>query len=1015
MDERACWCGLMRDLGPGDGQRRYMGPTMPRKKLRSGGPRPVDLISDENGGTRRQRSERSRNSGLLNGGPTRYTDLRYRSNRGLNAGGSLASLPAADRGKTNGIAPERDSGSLEECERASGGVTLLESTEGAYAAVIKCSISGDLSTLDVYGDTNYESPSVLHFFTDSTGPRVQFTLHRMENKETQLDICRDCARILVDENCTCLGFVLRTPRRLQLDARRKFGCAKSTEVPSTTVLQFVSNNTNRIKMVQANLRESKKCKVCVLPTQEDLKKELCALGSIEQEPVEESPPDEPRSKFLHKERFRSLEPRRAHSHSRSSSDSAHRIVVPSSPERVKGSTHIPVVSTNTFYTRKDSLQKHAFSNLDTIRQTRSKTPNLAQSKLWNLDDEGERETPEKFEPQLCYKFDDGASYTITNQDFKCLYNHDWINDTILDFFTKYYVEKAVRNSIVTHEEVYIMSSFFYTKLISDPTDYYGNIKKWVSNSNLFQKKYVVVPININFHWFGCIITNLDSLMKFFERLSDNEKAKLSSKVAYTCTVNKSPRPSPEAPAGDIVSRLSSRNNTPSTTEEDDDEVSVSAPIVKILTFDSLRQTHSREIDPLKDFLIAYAKDKYSIDLDKSLIKMKTCAVPQQPNLSDCGVHVILNTMKFFENPQGTIEIWRLAKSRSKASTKTINEYFERNKRSSARRDLRDILWHLQKEQIKLMEEKNEAREGNSDIHKEEDEGDLEIIEELSKHREAQPCQNNQSVENPDEYNSHQLIQTDSLSATMASNENFSSNTNFQHSSETDKKEELNEMPSKSHIRHQNKGDSANSTQSLMLPLSQRRYLESSPMKSSNEDTLPVTTSPYFRTSGSRSGEPTRDNENNKRLVSTRLLDRLDNQEAKRRSFPSPGPFEDLAINEDKSSSLAIGAGTRDSQSSESSVGNDGMISLSDNTHDDDVNLIGRDTLTQVQRKLDTELNGRMSDEGIPVSRSLSDAPLLARNSIRTHHRLKARSPNGSDSDLVDELSTGHHIEMITSD
>ncbi|QLQ80535.1 hypothetical protein HG537_0D05360 [Torulaspora globosa] len=1008
QDIRACWCCLMRDLGPSDGQCRDMGPGMSRKKLGSGGPGPVNYMNDENrSSTRRPRGGRSKVVSSSNSGPSRYTGARYRSNRELKGGGSIVSLVAAQRGIIAFEKVSENSAAVEHsaaAERPGGG--LMGST-GEDCTTVKYSISGELSSLDVHGNADRTVTSVLDFIADSTGPRVQFTLDRREKKETQIDICKDCAEILVDEIHTCLGFVLVTPRRLQLDDRYKVGSEKNTEVAPTTVLQFVTNNyTNKIKMVRERLKSYKKCRVRILPTQEDLKKELRDLSTIELKPIQESSPgvasdtaNESRTKFLHKQTYSSLRPRRAHSRLSSPSESASKIVVPSSPERVEPITNISGVPTKAFYNREDS--QHAISNLNITRETRSKTTNLSQSKLWNQDDEGELEIPEKFEPQLCYKFDDGASYTITNQDFKCLYNHDWINDTILDFFTKYYVEKAIRNSVVTQEEVYIMSSFFYTKLISDPTDYYGNIKKWVSNSNLFQKKYVVVPININFHWFGCIITNLDSLMEFFEKLDDSEKAKLSSKVTYTSPVTESPRPSPGL-TGDIISDLSNRNNTPSTIEEDD-EVSVSAPIVKILTFDSLRQTHSREIDPLKDFLIAYAKDKYSIDLDKSLIKMRTCAVPQQPNMSDCGVHVILNTMKFFENPQETIEIWRSAKSRSKVSTKTINEYFERNKRGSARQDLREILWHLQRKQIKLMKENGEAKENNYDIHEQEDEGDLEIIEELSKHAEAQSHQNNQSVDKPNEYNSRQLIQTDSPSATKEYIES-SSNTDSQQSAETDKKLLFNEMASESRICNQNKINSAKSTPSLMPPLSDRKYLESSPLKSSNEDTLPETISPYFKTSGSRSGQAANDNENNKRLVSSRSFEEFDNQEAKRRSGPSPAPLEDLVIEKEKSSSLAPGIRTRRSQSSESSVG---MVSLCDNTHDD-VKLIGDDSFTQVRRNVNSALNDRESDEVIPIS-SLPTVPLLA------SYRTKAQSPNESDSDLIDKLSTSHHIQVITSD
>lgn len=341
-------------------------------------------------------------------------------------------------------------------------------------------------------------------------------------------------------------------------------------------------------------------------------------------------------------------------------------------------------------------------------RTRSRSSTLKQSTLWDLDSEKDFETPEVFKPKLRYKFEDGSNYTITNQDFRCLYNHDWINDSILDFFTKYYVETSVEKGIVKRDEVYIMSSFFYTKLVSDPSDYYGNVKKWVSNCDLFNKKYIVVPINNNYHWFGCIITNLNVLYNHFKGL-------------------------------DMVSHFLQANDggNPGSGKADDDEISVSTPIVTILTFDSLRQTHTREIDPLKEFLMSYARDKYSMEIDKTLIKMKTCMVPQQPNMSDCGVHVILNTKKFFEDPKSTMDMWRMTKTRNKQSTKVINEYFDRASRSRARKDLRNVLWDLQKRQIELMKERNEyVPEEDSGLKNDhEDDGDIEIIENFPQNEE----------------------------------------------------------------------------------------------------------------------------------------------------------------------------------------------------------------------------------------------------------------------------------------
>lgn len=267
-----------------------------------------------------------------------------------------------------------------------------------------------------------------------------------------------------------------------------------------------------------------------------------------------------------------------------------------------------------------------------------------------------------------------------------------------------------------------MSSFFYTKLISNPADYYSNVKKWVNNTDLFSKKYVVIPINISYHWFSCIITNLDAILDFHQNKDKND------------AINS-------------------------------DEISINNPLVNILTFDSLRQTHSREIDPIKEFLISYALDKYSIQLDKTQIKMKTCPVPQQPNMSDCGVHVILNIRKFFENPVETIDVWKNSKIKSKHFTaKMINKYFDKNERNSARKNLRHTLKLLQLnyisylkkenlyEEVMQMEEKKSTNINNNENYDDDDE-EIQIIENIdqsSKDNNAQltsepPCSRSSSI------------------------------------------------------------------------------------------------------------------------------------------------------------------------------------------------------------------------------------------------------------------------------
>ncbi|CCE62299.1 hypothetical protein TPHA_0C01430 [Tetrapisispora phaffii CBS 4417] len=281
-----------------------------------------------------------------------------------------------------------------------------------------------------------------------------------------------------------------------------------------------------------------------------------------------------------------------------------------------------------------------------------------------------------FQPSLNYHFKDGVSYTINNQDFKSLYNNDWVNDTIIDFFIKYYLETNLIDSKLK-DDIYVMSSFFYTKLVSNGIDdVYTKVKKWVEHSKLFSKSYVIIPINSNYHWFVCIITGMVEYLKYWE--------------------NKS-------------------------TIENEDKKS-NPPIIQIGLLDSLKQVHNKDIEYIKQFIMAYAKDKYSLNIDKNNIKKKTCLVPRQPNMNDCGVHLIDNIKKFSEKPDETIELWSRLKADNSYNLKQVNDFFDKSERKYSRQTLRKILIELQKEQIKSTPKNTPRRT------EDEDDEDIEIIE-----------------------------------------------------------------------------------------------------------------------------------------------------------------------------------------------------------------------------------------------------------------------------------------------
>ncbi|KAK6200521.1 uncharacterized protein RJT21DRAFT_44540 [Scheffersomyces amazonensis] len=360
------------------------------------------------------------------------------------------------------------------------------------------------------------------------------------------------------------------------------------------------------------------------------------------------------------------------------------------------------------------------SNSTTGYRTRNRRINYAE----NLDDEVlVRETPAPFSPDLKYKFAHNKIVTITYSDFKTLYNNDWINDSVIDFFIQYEIDKAIHQyKVLGSEEIYALNSFFFTKLMSksdseSTPNYYANIKRWLIKLDLMKYPYVILPINENAHWYCCIIKGLPQLLE----QGLNEKA------------------AKEKAANEEADRFTFENNsnnttTPETITEIDDEIidspekgsSTSPPLKKprhyqteIFVFDSLAQTHSNINVPLKRFIIDYCKDKYDIDLQKHQIRVFNARVPKQSNFNDCGIHVIYNFKKWLYNIADCERMWRGSYNMQQARSLFVAE-----ERDSTRKQLIDILLKLHKEQESTQFDNSHV--GESDVAESED--DLEVIE-----------------------------------------------------------------------------------------------------------------------------------------------------------------------------------------------------------------------------------------------------------------------------------------------
>ncbi|KAI0304380.1 hypothetical protein B0F90DRAFT_1246126 [Multifurca ochricompacta] len=107
--------------------------------------------------------------------------------------------------------------------------------------------------------------------------------------------------------------------------------------------------------------------------------------------------------------------------------------------------------------------------------------------------------PDPDEVILGYRSGTG-SLNITNGDVSRLEQGEFLNDTLIEFGLKLWLADLQESNPELASQVHVFSSFFYKKLSTKiPKEGYNSVRKWTSKFDLFQKKYIIVPINENLH------------------------------------------------------------------------------------------------------------------------------------------------------------------------------------------------------------------------------------------------------------------------------------------------------------------------------------------------------------------------------------------------------------------------------------------------------------------------------------------------------------------------------------
>ena len=287
--------------------------------------------------------------------------------------------------------------------------------------------------------------------------------------------------------------------------------------------------------------------------------------------------------------------------------------------------------------------------------------------------------------------------TITSEDMLCLKPSIYLNDIIIDFFLKYLIE--VKLTSKQKERLHLFSTFFYERLTqrntnSDqpktPTTMHRMVKSWTKNVDIFDKDFLVIPINESAHWFLVIICHpkmaADDVAK--KELSDEkESEKDSDNISMDSDMDDFDKT--------LLEGALERTKKNGKSKKSPQSVVAVKERPCILIFDSLgTNRRSGVITNLRNYLNCEWKERKDGSIENIFNKdtIKGCypKVPLQENFSDCGLYVLQYFESFFTNP---IEDFK--------APIDLRSWFPHDEMRRKRQDIIDVILELQAKEESL--------------------------------------------------------------------------------------------------------------------------------------------------------------------------------------------------------------------------------------------------------------------------------------------------------------------------
>ena len=124
--------------------------------------------------------------------------------------------------------------------------------------------------------------------------------------------------------------------------------------------------------------------------------------------------------------------------------------------------------------------------------------------------------------------------TITRGSVHRLQPGQWLNDELIQYFTKMVTNQDVLSSSadLSRKRSNIFSSLFYTTLMGEGGTYsysYEAVKTWTSKTtdDIFELDKILIPINVNnSHWIALMVSMVDKSIQLYDPVGENSNAQL---------------------------------------------------------------------------------------------------------------------------------------------------------------------------------------------------------------------------------------------------------------------------------------------------------------------------------------------------------------------------------------------------------------------------------------------------------------------------------------------------------